>query len=87
MKQFGTKLRKRLINLVWCFGVTALFFAPIRFYYSGYFGIMQWLVFSEEDPPVRFFPERLALSIVLWAACLVLVTKWLKYLDSKSYVG
>lgn len=87
MSYLGLKLRKRVINLIWCFGFTALFFAPVRFYYSGYLGIFQWLVFSEEGSPIRFFPERLALSVVLWIICLVLISRGLKYLDSRSYVG
>jgi len=87
MSKFRANLGKTLIDLVWCFGVTALFFAPFRFYYTGYFGIFAWLVFSEGDPPVQFFPGRLAFSVVLWAACLFLISRWLRYLDSKAYVA
>ena len=87
MSYVGPKFKKRVINLIWCLGVTALFFAPHRFYYSGYFGIIPWLVFSDEGSPVQFFPVRLALSVVLWVICLALISRWLKYLDSKSYVG
>jgi uncharacterized BrkB/YihY/UPF0761 family membrane protein len=87
MSHLGAKIRTSLIDLAWCFGVTALFFAPIRFYYSGYFGILQWLVFSDEGAPVRFFPGRLALSILLWIVCLILISRWLKYLDSPDYLS
>ncbi len=87
MNHLRAQLKRTLIDLVWCFGVTALFFAPIRFYYSGYFGILRWLIFSDEGAPVQFFPGRLVLSILLWIGCLILISRWLEYLDSPAYLS
>jgi hypothetical protein len=86
MNHFRAKLGKTLVDVICCFGLTALFFAPHPFH-CGYFGIIPWLIFSEHYPPVHFFPGRFITSVALWITCIVLVYKRLRYSESKSYVA
>ena len=85
MSQLKATLRKPLLDVA-CFGLTALFFAPCPFYFSGRIGIISWLNVSDDNPGDRFFPGRFGVSVVLWLISLVLVFKWSEHSESKSRV-
>lgn len=93
-------LRNVLLYGTWFGGVTLVFFVPLGFHHDLSFGMIPLLSFLYLDGEgmapggyswhgyeVHFFVFRFLITIVLWLVSLVLVYRWVRYLDSKAYVS
>jgi hypothetical protein len=97
MKSRGAQIARGLVNSFWFVFCTFIYVVPIGFHHMHFVGVTAFITLNGEDPrpgtprwgefEFHFFPERLVLAIVLWIFTLFVVFRWLKYLDSKSYVA
>jgi hypothetical protein len=92
-------LRKIVVYGIWFGAITLVFFLPMPFHHNIRVGTLP--LFSsiyldgEGMSPggylwhgyqVHFFIGRFLISVFLWLVLIVAVYKWLRYLDSKSYL-
>ena len=93
MKRFGKPLR----HVTWGVTVSLPFFAPIPFYYTLRFGVSPWPVIDSETAipgdfmlgpfKMHLYLNVLVISVVLWAISMVLVSRWVRYLESDSFLN
>jgi hypothetical protein len=99
MKIVLENLRKLLVYGIWFGGITLVFFVPTEFHDNIRVGIIPLLSFLYMDGEgmspggylwhgyqVHFLILPFLISVLLWSFSLVAVYKWLKYLDSESYL-
>jgi len=97
MQVFGKRFGQLVIHAIWFVIVTVFYFVPLGFHHMFRFGIIPFLFLDGESPQpgdlmwgdygVHFFPLRLAVTILLWITSLIVIFRWLRYLDSKAYVS
>jgi hypothetical protein len=91
-------IAKTIIHVACGTLVSLPFFAPLPFYYTLTFGVFRpWLVIDGEEwipgdfmcgPfKLHFYPGVFVVCITLWIVLLVLASRWLRYLESKSYLA
>jgi hypothetical protein len=93
VKNFG----KLLIHVTWGVMVSLPFFAPIPFYYTLRFGVIPWLVIDGETSipgdfmwgpfKMHLYLNVLVISVVLWVVSLVLISRWVRRLESNSFLN
>ena len=100
MSSVLTAPRKFVVYGVWFGGITFAFFAPMGFHHNIRFGMIPLLGFlyldgegmspggySWQGYQVHFLIFPFLINVVLWLLSLIMVYKWLGYLDSKTYVS